>query len=453
MLFSIFLVLLLLAPVLSSEYHLSNLILGSSESASVESGSYTYLPFSVQETSNVSSSFRATLPVEAFILTYSELQSIFPSSPPSSFESASGNLNSGSIEAVLSAGNYYLAFFNFGNKTSRVTFDIPRSSSISSILEGSTTTIVSKGSKYTLTPGQYFALKLHIPENSSTSYLHAYFLLTPPAQNMLNYYGFGTISYLMNANQFESFLQGETSISSIYSTETGFFLNAIQATLKVPGDYYFVTYDPSTTQSMNMTFPEGFNVTSFASPVSLVEYNPSISIRTFEYLVNFTSSGDVYYVPLAVTLNGQSQESASPMIFLERNGTYAWDIFSVGRTEPLSISDNKTYAALFDVSPTSGEITVHGEPVTVVINFQLVLNTLTFVESGLPLGSTWSVSMNATTHNSTNNKIAFNLPNYPDYSFVINAPPGYGASPSSGTISLEGGANVSKHITFAPNSG
>ncbi|MEM4067527.1 MAG: hypothetical protein QXV17_11800, partial [Candidatus Micrarchaeaceae archaeon] len=72
---------------------------------------------------------------------------------------------------------------------------------------------------------------------------------------------------------------------------------------------------------------------------------------------------------------------------------------------------------------------------------------VTFTESGLPSGTSWSVSMEGTTNNAVApNSISFNAPNG-TYNYTINAVSGYAASTSSGTVTVNG-ANISQSISF-----
>jgi len=74
---------------------------------------------------------------------------------------------------------------------------------------------------------------------------------------------------------------------------------------------------------------------------------------------------------------------------------------------------------------------------------------VTFTESGLPSGTSWSITLNGTTKSSTTNTITFSVPNG-TYSYVVESVSGYTASPSSGTITVNG-ANIEKAVTFTPS--
>ncbi|MFZ3357102.1 MAG: hypothetical protein WA549_10190 [Thermoplasmata archaeon] len=73
--------------------------------------------------------------------------------------------------------------------------------------------------------------------------------------------------------------------------------------------------------------------------------------------------------------------------------------------------------------------------------------TVTFSESGLPSGTSWSVTLAGTTESSTTNSIAFSETNG-SYPFTITATAGYAASPSSGHAVIAGAA-LTEPIIFA----
>jgi outer membrane protein assembly factor BamB len=74
--------------------------------------------------------------------------------------------------------------------------------------------------------------------------------------------------------------------------------------------------------------------------------------------------------------------------------------------------------------------------------------SVSFSESGLPQGAQWSVTFNGQTQSSTSSSITFSAVNGV-YLFSITPPSGYSASPSSGSITVNG-ANVGEQITFGP---
>jgi len=84
----------------------------------------------------------------------------------------------------------------------------------------------------------------------------------------------------------------------------------------------------------------------------------------------------------------------------------------------------------------TGSIMASGSNVNQVITFTPVtptLYTITFEESGLPSGTSWSVTLNNVTETSTNSTITFHEP-YGIYSYSISLPSGYKTLSSTGSI-------------------
>jgi thermopsin len=66
------------------------------------------------------------------------------------------------------------------------------------------------------------------------------------------------------------------------------------------------------------------------------------------------------------------------------------------------------------------------------------LHRVTFTESGLPSGTTWSVTLNGTTMSSTTSTVSFLDPNGA-YGYSVGGVAGFTASPSSGAVLVHGG--------------
>ncbi|MHB8548343.1 MAG: protease pro-enzyme activation domain-containing protein [Thermoplasmataceae archaeon] len=72
--------------------------------------------------------------------------------------------------------------------------------------------------------------------------------------------------------------------------------------------------------------------------------------------------------------------------------------------------------------------------------------TVTFTESGLASGTSWSVTLGSSTQSSTGSTISFTEPNG-TYSYTVGSVSGYTSSPSSGSVTVSG-ANQGVSITF-----
>ena len=163
--------------------------------------------------------------------------------------------------------------------------------------------------------------------------------------------------------------------------------------------------------------------------VSIITNGPALST----YPVTFSESGLPSGTSWSVTLNGSTQLGTGNLIFTEPNGTHSYTVGSVPG---------------YTASPSSGTVTVAGVAVTQSITFTPVTYTVTFTESGLPAGTSWSVTLNGSTKSSTTTTITFQESNG-TYSFTVGSVPGYTASPSSGTVTVAGAA-VAQPISFTP---
>jgi len=70
-----------------------------------------------------------------------------------------------------------------------------------------------------------------------------------------------------------------------------------------------------------------------------------------------------------------------------------------------------------------------------------------FTESGLPSGDSWGVEIGSTTISSTGSTISFLEPNG-TYSYTVNVPSGYSASPPSGSVTVNGASPSPTAITI-----
>ncbi|MGI0141018.1 MAG: hypothetical protein ACREBT_07760, partial [Thermoplasmata archaeon] len=163
------------------------------------------------------------------------------------------------------------------------------------------------------------------------------------------------------------------------------------------------------------------------------------------YSVEFRETGLVpprSAVPFwSVTLGGETNLGANSLVgFLEPNGTY-----------PFSVQGQVGDFA----SPASGNITVDGSSVELLITFTTgppSQYALHFSESGLPNGTSWSVSVGSAMNSSRGTAIGFSLENN-SYAYQIDAPSGWIATPVSGVVNITGASvEVQVQFTSAPPS-
>ncbi|MFZ1022756.1 MAG: hypothetical protein WAN87_01295 [Thermoplasmata archaeon] len=158
------------------------------------------------------------------------------------------------------------------------------------------------------------------------------------------------------------------------------------------------------------------------------------------YSVTFTETGLASGTNWSVTLSGSVLSSTtSTIVFSEPNGNYA---FTVGAVTGYS------------ANPPSGTIPVNGAPATQTIVFSAPPTfALTFTESGLPSGTSWSVSVNGNVQSSTTTSIVFQLGNG-SYTFIPTNVTGYTVFPEKGAVTIQGlGSTESVTYTATPSTG
>jgi YVTN family beta-propeller protein len=202
--------------------------------------------------------------------------------------------------------------------------------------------------------------------------------------------------------------------------------------------------EPNGTYSFTVGSQVGYTATPSSGPVTVsgspvgqtIAFVPTGARR---YTATFTETGLPSGTNWSVTLNGTIQSSATGAItFSEPNGTIS---FSVGTVSGYS------------ASPSSGSITVSGVGQSQAITFTALppgTYPVTFTESGLPSGTSWTVSLNGTPLASTTTAVAFAEANG-SYSFTISSVPGYTATPSTGVVTVSG-HSVSQLIGFQSSS-
>jgi hypothetical protein len=176
----------------------------------------------------------------------------------------------------------------------------------------------------------------------------------------------------------------------------------------------------------NTTGSSTANITSTNIP----EGNTSLSYYAVTFAETGLSAGSTWYVNLS---NGQTFSSTTGTIsFSEPNGIYSYTIATSDKTsEPV---------------PSSGSFKVDSSAASESVSF-LKLYTVAFTESGLPSGTSWSVTLNGTMETLTTNTITFSLPNG-TYAYTIGGISGYNISKSSGSTTLSG-KNVTQFVTFS----
>ncbi len=173
--------------------------------------------------------------------------------------------------------------------------------------------------------------------------------------------------------------------------------------------------------------------TGVNNPTSVTMNAPITEVAHFTtaYTVTFAESGLPAATMWTVSLNGVPHSSTTSTItFSEINGTY-----------PYTVTPIPGYHA----SSYSGSVTVLGTNPTVPITWTAFTYTVTFTETGLPSGTSWSITLNGVPQGSTTTTIAFAEPNG-TWAYTVGTVAGYHANAYSGSVVVSGtstGATIS----------
>lgn len=150
-----------------------------------------------------------------------------------------------------------------------------------------------------------------------------------------------------------------------------------------------------------------------------------VSFTLLEHQVTFTQTGHPAMETWSVNLSGMVKSSTGNNItYMLPNGTYSFTVNGDNHYLPI---------------PSPGMVLVNGANVTEPIAFVLGYFTATFIASGLPSGSGWSVIINGVTYSSGSSDLSVQLPNG-TYTYSVVAPTGYKPVSETGMVVVYGEA-------------
>jgi DNA-binding beta-propeller fold protein YncE len=149
----------------------------------------------------------------------------------------------------------------------------------------------------------------------------------------------------------------------------------------------------------------------------------NVTFQFVTYSVSFSETGLPSGIPWSVTLNGLLRESnGSSATFEEPNGTFGYNV---------------TRVPGYTLGPTPGLVTVAGGNQSVTLSFRVPTFQVIFSATGLPKGVDWIVEAPWGDNESNSTDLVVWEPNG-TYKFNVQAPNGYTADPSSGTLVIAG---------------
>jgi hypothetical protein len=232
-----------------------------------------------------------------------------------------------------------------------------------------------------------------------------------------------------------SVVVGGTSLGAVAPASVEFFPQNVQPTsygYNVPTAGAYVPTPPRsgsfTASGHSFTIALTFTLPSF--PVNFTESGLALGSTWY---VNSTGSPSFVSQAFSVTVPDSQTFSLGNL----SNGTYGY-LVAVG-------------APYYTTStPFSGSFTVSGTNVTVryAYTFAPPMYAVTFTVSGLPSGSSWTVTFDGTPLSSSTPTISANEPNGV-YPYSVKGPGGYTFAPTSGSVSVSGGT-VSVFVVASP---
>jgi hypothetical protein len=171
----------------------------------------------------------------------------------------------------------------------------------------------------------------------------------------------------------------------------------------------------------------GYTTPNFDGSVTVDGAGVQVTVpwSPFRYAVTFDEKGLPYGTSWSVDLNGSVEgTSAASLTFGEANGTYSYTVGAVPGWETTN---------------ASGLLTVDGGPLTVELTWTPPLYPVTFQETGLPVGSPWSVDLNGTVLSSTTTTIATSEPNG-TFGYRLGFDSGWSPRPAAGSVTVDGQA-------------
>ena len=263
-----------------------------------------------------------------------------------------------------------------------------------------------------------------------------------------------SVDVSVSLNGFNSFT-GDGLVNSSGDSYFGFFINEI---IPYPLDTVILA---ESTENLILIAPASTNIeVNLYSDSPCIAYHPSLlmglaspttdfhtelvfeneKLAVEKYQVTFSETGLPSGTSWAVTFNGTTNESnTNTIVFTGTNGSYQFTVAAISG---------------YTVSPSSGTVFVNGSSVTEKITFTVKPSStskyqVSFVETGLPSGASWSITIDSMTNSSTGNTITFMLSDG-NYSYMSTNTANYTYSgPTTVTVN---GSNVTINLSFSKTS-
>lgn len=241
-----------------------------------------------------------------------------------------------------------------------------------------------------------------------------------------SFYNQSVILHAYNAQNFSIYHNNFINFTDVISINELSNLS-FNASYPIGGNYWsnYTGVDRYSGPHQNLPGPDGIGDTPYNIGSGLKDYYPLMKPWTRPMAV-FQASGLLPGQSWEVTFNGKTEISTSSRIaFAITNGTYQNYSYSVGT---ISGYRGGGQSGTFDYTGNS-----FFQPVVYSHRFNV-----TFTESGLPSGMSWSFILNGTLINVTSSSYEFSAYNGTSFTYSINNLSTYYSNTSSGSFSLDG---------------
>jgi PKD repeat protein len=180
------------------------------------------------------------------------------------------------------------------------------------------------------------------------------------------------------------------------------------------------------TYGFGVTPPPGYasNRSTGSVQVAGTSRTVAVGFSALTFSVSFEASGLPVSLSYSIRLDGASQSSTGGWVnFTAPDGTHPFQV---------------TAPAGYNATPPRGNVTVSDANQTFPIQFTPILYAVTFIESGLPAGTAWSVTLGGTQHNTTGTAVTLALANGSTPYHASNET-GYSVANGTGIVEVVGG--------------
>jgi YVTN family beta-propeller protein len=233
----------------------------------------------------------------------------------------------------------------------------------------------------------------------------------------------GSISILSTALPYPvTFVESGLPVGTPWSVTLAGVVNS-----SISSDVGFLELDGTYPYSLGPVAGYAANASSGSVVVSGTARTVDIGFSVPVFPVTFHETGLPAGTRWTVTLAGTPNASSSASIgFAEPNGSYAFGVSPVSG---------------YSANTSSGSVSVRGGPRSVSVGFTASTAStysVSFAETGLTVGTAWSVTLAGTLGQSSSSTVTFASEPNGSYPYSVGTVTGFRGAPSSGTLVVQG---------------